>query len=424
MIKKIYQKMKLLFYIFLFLFISIHAIETSGYKLVLNDDKSTLDGAILSSTETNGVTYNDRIIKITLEGTYILSGTLNGQIKVSSTGRVILVLNGVTIKNSASNAILFTKAYELDSSTFNYNTAKALDITKAGAQIIIADGSENIVDGASQEKKDGAIHSDVSILITGETKGDGILNVIGSSEGIETDKHLFFSGGILKIAAQDDGINASEDQACIVIIRGGKLLINSGLGKEGDGVDSNGYILVEGGEIISAARPGADSGLDSDQGVIINGGSVYSVGSSMDMASTSSSQPTMNLIFNANVASASTVTVKDSDGNEIISFSADSADFISGTDRRTYLAAVVSHPSFKANGVYHLFIDGTQLGYTGNEAGHGPGGQGGPGGPGGWRPGGSSSSSSSNTSSSGEIKADFILGSSATYFSGVQKILL
>ena len=410
--------MKMISYIFLLLFISINTIETTGYKLVLNDAKSTLDGTTLSSTETNGVTYSDGVIKITLEGTYILSGTLNGQIKVSSTGRVILVLNGVTIKNSSSNAILFTKAYELDSSTFNYNTAKSLDITKAGAQIIIADGTENTVDGAYQEKKDGAIHSDVSILITGESKGDGILNVIGSNEGIETDKHLFFSGGILKIAAQDDGINASEDQACIVIIKGGKLLINSGLGREGDGVDSNGYILVEGGEVISAARPGADSGLDADQGVIINGGSVYSVGSSMDMASTSSSQPTMNLIFNANVASASTITVKDSDGNEIISFCADSADFISGTDRRTYLAAVVSHPSFKANGVYHLYMDGTQLGYTGNEAGHGPGGQGGrPGGPGGW---GSSSSSSSSSSS---IKSDFTLGSSATYFSGVQKIL-
>ena len=230
------------------------------------------------------------------------------------------------------------------------------------------------------------------------------------------------SGGILKLSAQDDAINAKNDRACIVIISGGKLLINSGLGNEGDGVDSNGYILITGGEVISAAKPGADTGLDSDQGLIIDGGKVYSVGSSMDMASTSSSQPTMNLIFNSNVAATSTVTIKDSDGNEIFSYCANSADFISGTTRRTYFAAVVSHPSFKANGVYHLFMDGTQLGYTGNEGGHGPGGHGGPGGPGGpggWGQGGSSSSSSS----SGEIKTDFTLGSSATNFSGVQKAL-
>ena len=408
--------MKILPYIFLFLLVSINSLETSGYELVLKDASSTLDGKTLSSTEVNGVTYADGIIKITLEGTYILSGTLNGQIKVSSTGTVKLVLNGVTIKNSASNGIIFTKAYELDSSTFNYNTAKSLDITKAGAQIIIADGTENTVNAAYQDGKDGAIHSDVSILITGESKGDGVLNVIASSEGIETDKHLFLNGGIVNIAAQDDGINASEDQACIVILRGGKLLINSGLGREGDGVDSNGYILVQGGEVYSHARPGADSGLDADIGTIIDGGKVFSVGSSMDMASTSSGQPTMNLIFNSNVASSSTITVKDTDGNEIISYCADSTAFISGTERRTYLAAIVSHPDFKANGVYHLYMDGTQLGYTGNEGGHGPGGHGGPGGPGG--PGGQGGSSSS-----GEIKTDFTLGSSATNFSGVQKAL-
>ena len=394
--------MKILSYIFLFLLVSINTLETTGYKLLLNDAESTLDGTPLSTTEVNGVTYIDGVIKITTEGTYILSGTLNGQIKVSTTGTVVLVLNGVQIKNTSSNAI---------------------DVTKAGVQIIIADGSENIVDGASQTGKDGAIHSDVSILFAGESKGDGILNVIGSSEGIETDKHLFLTGGVLNIAAQDDGINAKEDRACIVIIKGGKLLINSGLGKEGDGVDSNGYILVEGGEIISQARPGADSGLDAELGTIINGGVVWSVGSSMDMASTSSTQPTMNLIFNSNVSPSSKVTVKDSDGKEIISFCANDAEFISGTERRTYLAAIVSHPDFKANGVYHLFMDGTQLGYTGNEAGHfGPGGQGGPGGWGGF-PGQGSSSSSSSTSSSEDIKTDFILGSSATNFSGVQKAL-
>ena len=408
--------MKIVQYIFIFLLVSINSLQESQYTLVLNDAKSTLDGTTLSATEVNGVSYSDGVVKITLEGTYVLSGTLNGQVKISTTGTVKLILNGVTIKNSASNGILVTKAYELDSSTFNYNTAKSLDVTKAGVQIIIADGSVNTVDAASQDGKDGAIHSDVSILFTGQTKGDGVLNVIGSSEGIETDKHFFLTGGVLNIAAQDDAINASEDKACIVIIKGGKLLINSGLGREGDGVDSNGYILVEGGEVIAAARPGADSGLDADQGVIINGGSVYSVGSSMDMASTSSSQPTMNLIFNSNVAASSTVTVKDSSGNEIISFCANSAEFLSGTERRTYLAAVVSHPSFKANSVYYLYMDGTQLGYTGNEAGHGPGGQGGPGGPGGWN-------SGSSSSSSGEIKTDFTLGSSATNFSGVQKAL-
>ena len=412
--------MKIFEYIFLILFASLYALEaTSGYNIVLKDSSSTIDGTTIGSSEVNGVSYSSSTLSITKAGTFILSGTLNGQIKINTSGQVTLVLNGVTIKNSNSNAILVSKAYELDSSSFNYNTAKSLDVSKSGVIIVIADGTQNTINGAKSSGADGAIHTAVSLLVTGESKGDGILNIIGSSEGIETEKHFFMSGGILKISAQDDAINAKNDRACIVIISGGKLLINSGLGNEGDGVDSNGYILVTGGEIISAAKPGADTGLDADQGTIIDGGKVYSVGSSMDMASTSSSQPTMNLIFNSNVAATSTVTIKDSDGNEIISYCANSADFISGTDRRTYIAAVVSHPSFKANGVYHLYMDGTQLGYTGNEGGHGPGGQGGQGGSGGWGPGGGSSSSSS----SGDIKTDFTLGSSATNFSGVQKAL-
>ena len=87
--------MKILSYIFLFLLVSINTLETTGYKLLLNDAESTLDGTPLSTTEVNGVTYIDGVIKITTEGTYILSGTLNGQIKVSTTGTVVLVLNGV-----------------------------------------------------------------------------------------------------------------------------------------------------------------------------------------------------------------------------------------------------------------------------------------------------------------------------------------
>ena len=56
-------------FIFLFLLVSINTFETKGYNLVLNDASSTIDGTTLSSTEVNGVTYIDSIVKITLEGT-------------------------------------------------------------------------------------------------------------------------------------------------------------------------------------------------------------------------------------------------------------------------------------------------------------------------------------------------------------------
>jgi len=411
--------MKIIFIISIILFASIKPLEeySGSHTVVLNDASSTIDGTSLSTTSINGVSYNSGVVSITSSGTYILSGTLNGQVSISvgSTDKVVIVLNGVSIASSSSNGIIFLKAYEIDSSSsFSYSTAKSLSFDDTGAKIIIADGSENSITGTKSSDGDGAIHSVVTLLITGEASSNGVLNVIGTKEGIEVEKHLFINGGVLNIAAQDDGINVKNAYICIV--RGGKVLINSGLGSEGDGIDSNGYILIDGGEIISAASPNADTGLDADQETIIDGGNVISVGSSMDMASTQSSQPAMNLIFSSSVSSSSTLTIKDSDGNLITSFCANDADFQSGTSRRSYTAAVVSHTSFTSNSVYHLYLDGTQLGYTGNDSGSssGPGGQGGPGGHG---------SSSSSSSSSSTIYTDFTLSSTAKYFSGVQKAL-
>ena len=145
------------------------------------------------------------------------------------------------------------------------------------------------------------------------------------------------------------------------------MWVNAGLGQEGDGVDSNGYVIVDGGQVISAAKPNADSGLDSNSGIYTDGGIVYATGSSMDMAETNSAAPTMNLIFNSQISASSTVVIKDSSGNEVISYCANSADFISGTSRQAYKAAIVTHTSFKANSVYHLYVDGVQYGYTSND---------------------------------------------------------
>ena len=212
------------------------------------------------------------------------------------------------------------------------------------------------------------------------------------------------SGGVLNVAAQDDGINAKTDNVAVVFVKGGKVLVNSGLGQEGDGIDSNGYIFVEGGEIISSAKPNADSGLDSNKGIYLDGGRVYATGSSMDMAEEGSGQPTMNLIFNTQISASQTVVIKDSSGNEVISYCANKADFISGTARKAYKAAIVSDPSFKAKSVYHLYVDGVQYGYTNNDK---P------------KPGPWSDKNSSNVGAT--VYADFTLGSGATYYNGIQK---
>ena len=251
-------------------------------------------------------------------------------------------------------------------------------------------------------------------------------------EGIEVYKHICISGGIVNVASVDDGINTKTDKDSVIYIKGGKVLVNAGLGSEGDGIDGNGFILVDGGEIISAAHPNSDSGLDSNFGILIDGGRVYAVGCSMDMAEKESEQPTMNLIFNSSVLPNNTITIKDSSGNDIISYNADKAEFIEGTKRKTYSAAIVSHPRFESGKIYHIYMDGVQLGYTSNKKGGfgpmpGPGPDpfppGPPPGPGPVPPFKSIPGNNDRLRKleDNTLKADFIMGEGATFYSGIQK---
>ncbi len=389
----------------------------------------------------------EKLVTISEAGIYIVSGTLTGQLAIElpdsdSTQSVTLVLKGVTINCSVAPGLIFYNVYEIDSTEYEdsgtsitYSAASSLDFTNAGAKVIIADDTTNTVTGShvakcykytvnsdgsitvttsKRAKYDGAFYSKMSMSIKGETNGNGVLNIIADNEGLDTEKHLLIESGKINIASQDDGINTNEEGGSVTLIKGGTLTINGGLGTEGDGIDSNGYLLINGGTVTLAGKPQADSGMDADLGVIINGGTTVAVGSSMDGASTSSSQPTMNLQFSSQMSSTSDLIVKDSSGNTLVTFNPSSAGFVDGTEIRTYQGAIISHPSFELNGVYYLYLGDTQLGYSGQ------GGQGGQQGPGGQEP-------PNNAETKGEVQPSnsdsmsnaFTLTSYATTFSGV-----
>ena len=266
------------------------------------------------------MSYKDGVVRIIEEGTYIVSGELNGKLHITTGDKVVkIVLNGVNI-NSSINAIVFEDGYELINTIIDKDpyVIRNFNFNEAGAQIILADDSINKLSGTEDGKKNGVIFSNITLHITGEEKGNGKLFVSSHKEGIEVYKHICISGGYINVAADDDGINTKTDKDSVVYIKGGKVLVNSGLGEEGDGIDGNGYIVVDGGEIISAAQPGADSGLDSNMGTFVNGGTVYAVGTSMDMAEKESEQSTMNLIWEERVDANSCISIQDINGTEII----------------------------------------------------------------------------------------------------------
>ena len=430
--------MKSILFLGFILIISINSIEEypDAHYINLDNDKCTIDGIeLISQIPIFGATFKKGVVNIVEKGTYIVSGELNGKLNIAleSNETAKIILNGVNI-NSTINAIAIESGYELINTIIEDDPRilKQIDFNKAGVQIILADDSINYLYGDEDGKQNGAVYSAITLHIKGESKGNGKLFINSKMEGIEVYKHLCISGGYVNVASVDDGINTKTDKDSVIFIKGGKVIVNGGLGSEGDGIDGNGYILIDGGEIISSAHPNSDSGLDSNFGILIDKGQVYAVGCSMDMAEKESEQPTMNLIFNSSVLPNNTITIKDSSGNDIISYNADKAEFIEGTKRKTYSAAIVSHPRFESGKIYHIYMDGVQLGYTSNKKGGfgpmpGPGPDpfppGPPPGPGPEPPFKSIPGNNDRLRKleDNTLKADFIMGEGATFYSGIQK---
>ena len=291
------------------------------------------------------------VLTITQPGTYRVSGTLSmGQIAVDlgeesredETAVVNLILDEANISCSVAPAIVVYNAYECGSDETE-TAAKDVDTTGAGFNLILADGSYNIVNGShvakiykegttqedvdageakKQWKFDGTIDSLVSMNISGETAGDGMLNIFADNEGISSALHMTINSGEISILAADDSINTSEDGVSVLTINGGTLICDSSAGAEGDGVDSNGWIVINGGTVIAAANSSSmDSGLDSDLGIYINGGTVLGSGNMYDAVSAESAQTHMVLNFSEMVFGGDLLMLKDSSDEPVAVFS-------------------------------------------------------------------------------------------------------
>lgn len=195
--------------------------------------------------------------------------------------------------------------------------------------------------------------------------GPGALDITAENEGLDTELHLTVNGGDIAIRSQDDGINTNEDGVSVTTINGGNLHIIAGLGTEGDGIDSNGYLVINGGTVVASANPASDAGLDSDMGSFVNGGTVIALGSTMDWAESDSNQVTMNLQFAQYQSSGSAIVVTKEGGAVIFAYDP-SEDEVLGENMRQYMGAVISCPAFMQGETYQLWLDGT---VTGTETG-------------------------------------------------------
>lgn len=218
--------------------------------------------------------------------------------------------------------------------------------------------NEDLADGDPYYfyKGAGAISSDIDLYF----EGTGYLSVTSKNkEGIETKGSLEFAGGTgdYYIFAEDDCLNTTTTSSnnnnarntLTINVKSLIAVVDSGEDSdEGDAIDSNGTLIINGGTIIAVAHPGQDAGLDSEKGTYINGGTVLATGDMLDAISNQSTQSFLVFNFRAQQEADSLITLLDSEDNVVMAYKTD----------RTYKNLIYSSPNL-TNGIYSLYKGGT-----------------------------------------------------------------
>ena len=243
----------------------------------------------------------------------------------------------------------------INGGTFTINSAD--DSVHSNSAVTINDGAYTLTTG------DDGVHSGEAVEING-----GTITISESYEGLEG-LTVTINDGDIDITSSDDGINAAggteemgfgrmgndstEDTSTDEMwmeINGGYIHVLAG----GDGIDSNGDITVNGGEVyIDGPSDNGNSAIDygDRSACYVNGGTVVAIGSSgmAEDISDDSDQQVM-LVKLDSQKEAGEVTLTDSDGNEIITYTA----------LKAYDCVIISTKDLEAGQTYTLTTSGTQ----------------------------------------------------------------
>ena len=265
-------------------------------------------------------------ITITEAGNYTLTGEFGNTILIDADGDVVLNLDNAKVENKL--------------------TAALANISTNPLTINLLDGTNNMFSDGGSSEYDACVYSAGPLTFT----GNGNLEVYGNQEegeGIATETNdLTIDGGNIKIIANDDGLNAGGD--------GGTIKINDGtvyIKASGDGIDSNKNIVINGGNIYTiGSSKGGDAGIDADKGTEVNGGNLIAIGSDMlEKPLNNSKQKTIAQNLSKKIEAGSNIVLKDAEGNEVISFSADDS----------FKTIIISNSKLK-DGKYSLY-SGTEF---------------------------------------------------------------
>ena len=258
-----------------------------------------------------------------------------------------LVNTNVTDTSTTEDTSVSTKGIKagtilyIGGGSFNVNTAD--DALHSNGSLYIAGGEISLSAGSK------GIHADATAEIS-----NGTVNITESYEGIEA-TDISVSGGTVKLVSSDDGFNASDGSAegarggavsCSLTISGGNVYVNA----NGDGLDSNGDLLVSGGIVIVDGPTNSGNGaLDSNSSLTCTGGLLVAVGASGMAEYPTGSQETIVMTTASSHEGGTLVTICDADGNEIFSYE----------PSKSWNSFIVSSSVFESGQTYTAYIGGT-----------------------------------------------------------------
>ena len=337
------------------------AAAESETAIFLSDSTVTVNGNAISTDPTLPVylayvnethedvpreleTLHNRVITLTAPGSYRISGPATDvqlAVKAGSTDSVRLILDNANLTCRTAPAIAV------------YSAKDPRTAGEYGVTIELSSGSANFITGShtdpqtdSEPEFDGAIDSLVSLGF----EGTGSLTVDADNEGIEVAYgHLTINGGTFHITACDDPLNVSEDGFGVLTMNDGYVFssVKPLPGGEGDGIDSNGYIVFNGGTAINLAHPDSmDGGIDSDMGSSVNGGVIVGAGNMYDPIEADSAQLFMMLEFSESTDQLVVVT----DENDVPVFAYDFP--------HDYMYVAFSSPALEEGKTYRVYLGG------------------------------------------------------------------
>lgn len=245
---------------------------------------------------------------------------------------------------------------------------------KSGKKLILSGGTFTV------DTYDDAIHSDETIEISGgefkvKAGDDGIhaateLSIIGgviqitkAYEGIEGNQ-ITLDKAEIEVVSSDDGINAYGGQNSMgggsfkqteetpnLRILGGELSVNA----NGDGLDSNGNLSIEGGTIVvdgptNSGNGSLDIGSENGGECTISGGTILALGSSgmAEGFSAESEQCSFMHTLSTTYGAGSKIVITDSSGKELYQYEA----------VKNGNLVIFSSPDLKEGETYTLEVDG------------------------------------------------------------------